>query len=124
VAQGYTIKRAAEFESLHGSGDVTWRLCRRSLGVESFGINLIEIPAGSSIVEHDETESGQEEVYAVLEGEGTLLLDGEEHRAPAGTWARISPEVKRNLLNRSEAPLTALLVGVPRGTGYSPPGWA
>ena len=124
MAESFTIKRTADFESMVGSGDVTWRLCRRSLGVGSFGINLIEVPAGSAIVEHDETASGQEEVYAVLDGEGTLLIDGEEHPAPAGTWARFAPEVRRNLLNRSPATLTALLIGVPQGTAYSPPDWA
>ncbi len=124
MANSYEIKQAAEFETLDGSGGARWILARRGLEIGSFGMNLVEIPAGSAIVEHDEGASGQVEVYAVLEGEGVFLADGEEHPAPAGTWARFDPEVKRNILNRSDAPLTALLIGVPGDTGYEPMEWA
>ncbi len=52
------------------------------------------------------------------------MIEGEEHAAPAGTWARLDPAVKRNILNRSDAPLTALLIGCPADTGYEPMEWA
>jgi quercetin dioxygenase-like cupin family protein len=124
MAPGFEIKRGDELETLEGSGGAEWLLARRSLGVENFGINLVKIPAGGSIVAHDETESGQIEVYGILEGEGVFEIEGSEHAAPAGTWVRLDPEVKRNILNRSDAPLTAILIGVPRDTGYEAPGWA
>lgn len=124
MAQGYEIKPVDEFETLAGSGGAEWLLARRSLGVEDFGINLVRIPPGGSIVEHDEISSGQVEVYAILAGEGVFVIEGEDHPAPAGTWVRMDPEVKRNILNRSEAELTALLIGSPRETGYEAPGWA
>ena len=120
----YEIKTGGDFETLDGSGGAKWTLLRRGLDLGSFGMNIVEIPAGSSIVEHDESASGQVEVYAILEGDGTLLVDGEEHPAPAGTWARFDPEVTRNILNRSDAPLRALLIGSPAQTGYVPMDWA
>jgi uncharacterized cupin superfamily protein len=124
MADGYEIKRDEEFETLAGSGGAEWMLARRGLGLEAFGMNMVRIPAGGSIVEHDEGGSGQVEVYAILEGEGTLVVDGAEHAAPAGTWARFDPAVKRNILNRSEAPLVALLIGCPADSGYEPMDWA
>jgi len=121
---GYEVKRASELEAMEGSGGARWILARRGLGLEAFGMNMVEIAAGGSIPEHDESASGQVEVYAVLDGEGVLQVDGEEHPAPAGTWARFDPEVRRTILNRSDAPLTALLIGCPAETGYKPLEWA
>jgi len=124
MADGYEIKREDEFETLAGSGGAEWVLARRGLDLRAFGMNLVRIPPGGSIVAHDEGESGQVEVYAILEGEGVFEVDGTEHEAPAGTWARLDPKVKRNILNRSDAALTALLIGSPADTGYEPMEWA
>ena len=124
MADGYTIKHRDDFEVMEGSGDATWRLARKALGTRSFGFNLVEIAPGGQIPEHDESGSGQDEVFIVLEGEATLRLGGEEHPAPAGTFVSMEPAVSRTIVNRSQGPVTALLIGVdPRG-GYSPPSWA
>lgn len=124
MADGYEIKRADEFETLAGSGGAEWVLARRGLDLRAFGMNMVRIPAGGSIVEHDESGSGQVEIYAILEGDGVFVVEGADHDAPAGTWARFDPAVKRNILNRSDAPLTALLIGCPAETGYEPMDWA
>jgi quercetin dioxygenase-like cupin family protein len=121
---GYTIKHGDELETMEGSSGATWRLARKALGTSAFGFNLVEIAPGGQIPEHDEAGSGQHELYVVLEGEATLRVDGEEHAAPAGTFASIEPPVSRTILNRSEAPVTALLIGVDPSGGYEPPGWA
>lgn len=124
MAAGYEVKRVDDFETLEGSGGANWILARRGLELEAFGMNMVAIAAGGSIPAHDETASGQVEVYAVLDGAGVFEIDGEEHPAPAGTWARFDPEVRRSILNHSEAPLTALLIGCPAETGYEPMEWA
>jgi quercetin dioxygenase-like cupin family protein len=124
MASGYTIKHRDEFESMEGSGDSTWRLARRALGTSAFGFNLVEIDPGGQIPEHDEAQSGQVELFVVLEGEAVMRLGGEEHPAPAGTFASIEPPVSRTILNRSDAPVTALLIGVQPAGGYEPMSWA
>jgi quercetin dioxygenase-like cupin family protein len=124
MADGYTIKHRDEFETMEGSGEATWKLARKALGTSSFGFNLVEIGPGGEIPEHDENESGQVELYAILDGEAVMRLDGEEHAAPAGTFASIEPPAKRTILNRSEAPVTALLIGVDPSGGYQPASWA
>ncbi len=124
MAGGYTIKHRDEFESMEGSGDCTWRLARKALGTSAFGFNLVEIEPGGEMPEHDETQSGQVELYAIIEGEGVLRIEGEDHPAPAGTFASIEPPASRAILNRSAAPLTAMLIGVQPEGGYEPMSWA
>jgi len=120
----YAIKHRDEFERMEGSGECTWLLARKALGTGAFGYNLVEIGPGGQIPEHDEARSGQVELYAILEGEATMLLDGEEHAAPAGTFASIEPAANRQILNRSDAKVVALLIGVQPEGGYEPMSWA
>lgn len=124
MAGGYTIKHRDEFESMEGSGEATWMLARKALGTSAFGFNLVEIGPGGGIPEHTEAESGQVELYVILEGEAVLRIEGEDHPAPAGTFASIEPPASRTILNRSEAPVTAMLIGVKPTPGYEPLSWA
>ena len=123
MADNYSIKHRDEFESMEGSGECTWRLARKALGTAAFGYNLVEIGPGGQMPEHDESGSGQVELYIVLEGEATMRLDGEDHPAPAGTFASIEPSASRTILNRSDSPVTALLIGVDPSGGYEPMSW-
>ena len=123
MADGYSIKHRDEFESMEGSGECTWKLARKALGTSAFGFNLVEIGPGGQMPEHDENESGQVELYVILEGDAVLRIEGEEHPAPAGTFASIEPPASRTILNRSEAPVTAMLIGVDPSGGYEPMSW-
>jgi quercetin dioxygenase-like cupin family protein len=123
MADGYTIKSVEEFEEMEGSGNATWRLARKTLGAESFGFNVVDIGPGGQIPEHDHSGDNQEEVYIILDGRATLITDGEERDAPAGTYARYAPEVKRTIRNDSDGTVRALLIGVPVDSGYRGMGW-
>jgi uncharacterized cupin superfamily protein len=119
VAERFTVKHWSEFER---SG--RWSLVRRSLGLGSFGMNLVELEPDDRIPEHDETEREQEEVFLVIEGEATFVIDGEEHPAPAGTFARLDPEPTRTVVNRGRTRAKILIVSAPLSSGYAPPDWA
>ena len=119
MADGFTIGRLGEFES-----NGRWQLVRRGLGVESFGLNVVEIEQGYSIPEHDETERDQEEVFVVLEGDAVMVVDGADHPAPAGTFVRVAPHLTRTVRNDNEAPVTLLIVSAPTTSGYTDMGWA
>jgi uncharacterized cupin superfamily protein len=123
MAGDYTIKHRDEFESMEGSGEATWILARKALGTSAFGFNLVEIGPGGQIPEHDETASGQVELYVILDGDAVLRIEGADHPAPAGTFASIESPTTRTILNRSEAPVTALLIGVLPDGGYEPMSW-
>jgi quercetin dioxygenase-like cupin family protein len=124
MAGDYTIKHRDEFEAMEGSGECTWKLARKALGTSAFGFNLVEIEPGGEMPEHTEAESGQVELYVILEGDGVLRIEGEDHPAPPGTFASIEPPVSRTILNRSDAPVTAMLIGVQPEGGYEPMSWA
>ncbi len=124
MSDGYTIKTIDECEQMEGSGGATWRLARRTLGAEAFGFNVVDIAPGGELPAHDESESGQEEVFVVLEGEATIVADDTEHPGPAGTFVRYGSEVKRTVRNHSDAPIRVLLIGVPGDSGYEPLDWA
>jgi uncharacterized cupin superfamily protein len=115
----YTIVHRDKLERTGG-----WSLVRHSLGLRSFGINLVELAPGKSIPEHDETARDQEEVFFVLEGSPTFVIDGAGHPAPAGTFARIDPELRRTVVNDGEAPAAILIASAPRTSGYQPMEWA
>ncbi len=123
MAEGYTIKSIDEFEEMEGSGGATWRLARKTLGAEAFGFNVVDIAAGGEIPAHDHSGDNQEEVFIILEGQGRIVTDGEEHDAPAGTFCRFAPEVNRTIRNESDANVRALLIGVPVDSGYMQMPW-
>jgi len=117
---GFTIVHMSEFERPFPK----WALARKSLGLQSFGMNVVELAPGETIPEHDETPTDQEEVFIVLSGEATMVIDGEDHPAPAGTFTRLDPEPLRTVVNRSDGDVTMLIVSAPRTSGYEPPPWA
>jgi uncharacterized cupin superfamily protein len=123
MAEGYTIKSVDDFEVMEGSGGATWRLARKTLGAEAFGFNVVDIAPGGEIPAHDHAEEGQEEVFIILDGQGTIVTGDEEHDAPAGTYCRFAPAVNRTIRNESDAPVRALLIGVPMKSGYEPMSW-
>ena len=109
---------------MEGSGEATWHLARKALGTPCFGFNLVEIGPGGQIPEHDETARDQEEVFYVLSGEPTLVIDDDEHVAGAGTFARLDPEHTRTVRNAGAETARVLIVSAPRGSGYEPMEWA
>ena len=114
--------KLAHRDDCEAAGD--WRLIRRTLGVETFGINLVDIPEGEKIPEHDETKRDQEEVFFVVGGTPTLVVDGEDHPMTAGTFARLDPEHLRTVRNDGDGTATVLVVSAPRSSGYTAMGWA
>jgi mannose-6-phosphate isomerase-like protein (cupin superfamily) len=82
---------------------------RAELGVTSFGLNQIVLQPGQRgrIHRHER----QEEVYVVLEGTLSLLLDGEETTVEPGELVRVGPDVRRQLVNRGPGRLLLIALG-------------
>ena len=87
-------------------------------------MNLVAVEPGYAIPEHDETGRNQEEVFVVLSGDAVAALDGEDYPAPAGTFIRVSPEVRRTIRNDSREHVDLLIASAPRTSGYAPMEWA
>ena len=117
--EGFTI---AHRDDLEQTGN--WTLVRRSLGCRSFGVNLVDIPSGASIPEHDETQRDQEELFLVLSGSPVLVIDGEDHPARTGTFARLDPARRRTVRNDGSETASVLIISAPTTSGYEPMEWA
>jgi quercetin dioxygenase-like cupin family protein len=53
----------------------------------------------------------QEEVYLVLEGTLTLLLEGERNELAVGEVVRVAPSVRRQLVNRGPGRVVVVALG-------------
>jgi quercetin dioxygenase-like cupin family protein len=82
---------------------------RRQLGVSSFGINQIVLQPGQRGRIH--RHKNQEEVYLVLEGTLTLLIEGERTELAIGEVMRVAPQVRRQLVNRGPGRVVVIALG-------------
>lgn len=111
----YTVVTADDVEPAFG----VFRKMRVALGASGVGINQVDLPAGASGREHDEAGSGQEEVYVVLAGSGTMRIDGAEVPLQAGVWLRVDAGSTR-LPVAGPAGLSFIAVGGRPGAEYVP----
>jgi quercetin dioxygenase-like cupin family protein len=101
----------------------TWKSVRHHFGVTGFGVNAVTKDAGNVLIpEHDETESGQQELYFVHAGEVKATLDGEEVTVPAGSFVSCEPEAKRKF-ESTASPTTLIVIGGTPGKPYKVGPW-
>jgi len=53
-----------------------------------------------------------------------MVIDGQDHPAPAGTFVRLDPEPTRTIRNDGTETATVLVLSAPRTSGYEPMSWA
>ena len=104
----HKLVEASDVEAGHG----VFRALSDPLGVRAFRINQLELPPGHEGPEHDHNGDGQEEVYAVISGWGTLLVDNEEISLKPGSYAFCSPESRRQIKAGDEG-LVYVGIGAP-----------
>ena len=91
-----------------GHGERFKRL-RQELGVTTFGLNqLVLEPGGRSRIHR---HAHQEEVYVVLEGTLTLLVEAQATDHASGELIRVAPDVRRQLVNLGPGRLVLLALG-------------
>ena len=95
------------------------KLVRAELGLRAFGVQVFDYPPGGRGPLHDESASGQEELYLGLDGGGWLEIDDE--RVPIGP--RVAVAVPAGVPRRAVAGgggLSLLCVGGVPGAPYAP----
>jgi len=108
-----------------GADDPDWHPLTHHFGLTAFGLNaFVAREVGQELVgDHDETGSGQEEVYVVLEGSARFWLDGEATDVPAGSVVVLrDPATERRAVSL-EAGTALLAVGGPARPSF-PSTWA
>jgi mannose-6-phosphate isomerase-like protein (cupin superfamily) len=114
----YTMKAIDELESIH-HGAV--KLAGAELGIRSFGMQVLDFPAGfADYPEHDHAEDGQEEVYVVLSGEADFVVDGEEMTLTCGEMLKVDAGSKRKLYPGNDG-VRVLAIGCTPGGAYERP---
>jgi quercetin dioxygenase-like cupin family protein len=107
----YTVKRIDDMEAIYRGG---MKRARAELGVESFGMQVIDLPPDETRhPEHDHAQEGQEEVYVVLRGSGEIAVDGERIAIDPGNMIRVGPRARRKLLAGADGMRVLALGGVP-----------
>jgi uncharacterized cupin superfamily protein len=103
------VERGTSRTRIAAGTDERFTPLRRELGVTAFGMNLIVLQPGQRgrIHRHER----QEEVYLVLEGTLTLLVEREESVLARGELVRVAPEVRRQLVNSGPQRLVVLAIG-------------
>src|SRR5438105_6744330 len=85
---------------------------REHLGIQAFGMNAYTPGEdGLLISEHDESGSGQEELYIVLDGKATFEIDGETVDATAGNFVFVRPEARRKATGDGTVPAVGATPG-------------
>ena len=114
----YTAKKIDDIEAIMQGG---FKRARADLGVESFGMQIIEMPPGyDGYPEHDHAETGQEEVYLVLRGSAELKVDGETVQLDPDTIIRVGPGAKRKIVPGDQGVRLLALGGTPGGVYEAP----
>jgi mannose-6-phosphate isomerase-like protein (cupin superfamily) len=111
----YSVVDVADIPYVWG----TFKFVRHHLGVTAFGFSQIDFPPDKVGSEHDETESGQEEVYLVLAGGGTMVIDGEEVELRPGRYVFVAPGSTRRPHAGPDG-LSWVVVGAPPRKDWEP----
>ena len=115
----YAVRRLEDIPRIpaEDEGDPEWYPLQHYFGITAFGANVYVANAadGDLLGEHDETKSGQEELYLVVAGEAEFTLDGEKFDAPATTAVAVpDPTVVRGATAKTAGTTVVALGGEAR----------
>jgi mannose-6-phosphate isomerase-like protein (cupin superfamily) len=119
------IVRIDELESfpIPSQEGLTWRPIRRHFDIRAYGVNAYTAEtAGQRVVEEHREEGGHEELYVVVSGRATFMVEGEQHDAPAGTLVHCPPGTLRGAVS-AEPGTTVIGIGAKPGEVFEPSGW-
>ena len=117
------IEHVDEVPPVKPDWPATWKSVRHHFNITAFGINAVTKEAGKVLIpEHDETESGQQEIYFVHKGEVTVTLNGEQMTAPEGAVVAVEPATRRKF-EAAATPTTLLVMGGTPGRAYEIGEW-
>jgi hypothetical protein len=100
--------------------DFDWYPLQHHFGLSAFGVNAFGGGSGTAFVhEHDERESGQEELYVVVKGAARFTLNGETFDARAVSVVAIpDPDVTRQAVAVEDGTII-LAIGAPASSGFA-----
>jgi mannose-6-phosphate isomerase-like protein (cupin superfamily) len=114
----HAVKKIDEMEAVYLGA---FKRARAELGVESFGMQIIDLPPNyDGYPEHDHAEDGQEEVFLALRGQAEIEIAGERFPLDADHVARVASGTMRKVWPGDDGIRLLVLGGIP-GQAYEPP---
>jgi uncharacterized cupin superfamily protein len=99
------------------------RLVRAGMGITAFGANVMDLPPDYLTESHDESETGQQELYVALAGAGAVVIGDARVPLDAAHMVRVDAGVDRALSAGPDGLRVLCIGGVP-GAPYVPPDWS
>jgi hypothetical protein len=98
------------------------KLVRDGMDITAFGVQIMDLPPDYATKSHDESETGQQELYVAMRGSGAVVAG--ELRLPLDDEhiVRVDAGVDRVLTSGREGLRVLCIGGVP-GAPYEAPGW-
>ena len=97
-------------------------LVRAGLGITAFGAQIMHLPPDYTTKSHDESDSGQQELYVGLAGSGAVVAGDERLPLDPEHLVRVDAGVDRVLTSGPDGLRVLCIGGVPGGP-YQAPEW-
>lgn len=82
-----------------------------ALSLTGAEVSINSLPAGAG-VPFVHSHKNNEEIYGVITGKGTVIIDGDTVEITAGDWLKISPSAKRQFFAASDSSITYICIQV------------
>ena len=82
-----------------------------TLGLTGAEVSINQLPAGAG-VPFVHSHKQNEEIYGILSGKGSVVLDGETVQLTAGDWLKVSPAAKRQFSAAADCGMTFVCIQV------------
>lgn len=85
------------------------------LGLTGAEVSINTLPAGAG-VPFVHSHKNNEEIYGILAGKGSTVIDGEKIELEAGDWLKVSPAAKRQFSAAADTAITYVCIQVKEGS--------
>lgn len=82
-----------------------------ALSLTGAEISINELPKGAG-VPFIHSHKQNEEIYAILDGNGKAIIDGEEIILTAGDWLKVAPSAKRQFFASADSGIKYICIQV------------
>lgn len=115
---GHAVMKIDDMEAIYRGA---YKRVRAELGIESFGVQVIDMPPDfDGYPEHDHASDGQEELYVALRGGGEIEIEGERFPLDPDHMSQVGSGVKRKVWPGPDGIRLLIVGGVP-GQAYEAP---